>query len=171
MDEEKLRLKGHPVALWDDLRFVIHLFFFVSFSSTGLSSGLSIAEDYGSSKSSGTVSHQSLPAFSQPFGARSYRYSPPYATSQQNTTGTAGAVVDATSWTYASPTSDPLTTQYGSFPKRQTVNSGTAPTQLSAAASLTASESILFFSLILQLNIKAQFNTFFIYDRAKLWCS
>ncbi|KAL6428732.1 hypothetical protein ACFW04_007953 [Cataglyphis niger] len=111
-------------------------------NTQGLSSGLSIAEDYGSSKSSGTVSHQSLPAFSQPFGARSYRYSPPYVTSQQNTTGSAGAVVDATSWTYASPTSDPLTTQYGSFPKRQTVNSGTAPTQLSAAASLTAMHNI-----------------------------
>ncbi|XP_070165203.1 box A-binding factor isoform X3 [Polyergus mexicanus] len=108
-------------------------------NTQGLSTGLSIAEDYGNSKSSGTVSHQSLPAFSQPFGARSsYRYSPPYATSQQNTTGTAAAAVEAASWTYASPTSDPLTTQYGAFPKRQTVNSGTAPTQLSAAASLTA---------------------------------
>lgn len=168
MDEEKLRLKGHPVALWDDLRFVIHLFF-CFFLSTGLSTGLSIAEDYGSSKSSGTVSHQSLPAFSQPFGARSsYRYSPPYATSQQNTTGTAGAAVEAASWTYASPTSDPLTTQYGAFPKRQTVNSGTAPTQLSAAASLTASESILFFfSLIKRRNLIL----LFIYDRAELWCS
>ncbi|CAL1681872.1 unnamed protein product [Lasius platythorax] len=108
-------------------------------NTQGLSTGLPMSEDYGSSKSSGTVSHQSLPAFSQPFGARtSYRYSPPYATSQQNVTVTAGAAVEAASWTYASPTSDPLTTQYSTFPKRQTVNSVTAPTQLSAAASLTA---------------------------------
>lgn len=131
---------------------LIHLssfFFPPSLSlSTGLNTGLSIAEDYGNSKSSGTVSHQSLPAFSQPFGGRSnYRYSPPYATSQQNTT--AGAAVETAPWTsYASPTSDPLTSQYGSFQKRQTVNSAAAPPQLSAAASLTASESILFFSLI-----------------------
>ncbi|CAL1681874.1 unnamed protein product [Lasius platythorax] len=112
-------------------------------NTQGLSTGLPMSEDYGSSKSSGTVSHQSLPAFSQPFGARtSYRYSPPYATSQQNVTVTAGAAVEAASWTYASPTSDPLTTQYSTFPKRQTVNSVTAPTQLSAAASLTAMHNI-----------------------------
>ncbi|XP_072763979.1 uncharacterized protein [Anoplolepis gracilipes] len=100
-------------------------------------SGL-VSEDYSSSKSSGTVAHQSLPAFStQPFGSRSsYRYSPPYGTSQQNTTGTGGAAVDA-SWTYVSPSNDQLTSQYATFPKRQTVNSS-APTQLSAAASLTA---------------------------------
>jgi len=106
---------------------------------TGLS-GLPISEDYGS-KSSGTVSHQSLPAFSQPFGARSnFRYSPPYSSSQQNTTGTVAvsAAVEA-SWTYASAT-DALTTQYGTPSRRQTVNPATAPTQISAAASLTASK-------------------------------
>ncbi|XP_012061619.1 PREDICTED: box A-binding factor-like [Atta cephalotes] len=104
-------------------------------------SGLSMPEDYGS-KSSGTVSHQSLPAFSQtPFGARSsFRgYSPPYSSSQQNTTGNAAvSAVEATSWTYA-PTTDALTTQYGTPSRRQTVNPATAPTQISAAASLTAS--------------------------------
>ncbi|XP_018308709.1 box A-binding factor isoform X3 [Mycetomoellerius zeteki] len=106
---------------------------------TGLS-GLSIPEDYGS-KSSGTVSHQSLPAFSQtPFGARSsFRgYSPPYSSSQQNTTGNAAVSAEAASWTYASPTTDALTTQYGTPSRRQTVNPATAPTQISAAASLTA---------------------------------
>ncbi|XP_011687832.1 PREDICTED: box A-binding factor-like isoform X2 [Wasmannia auropunctata] len=113
-------------------------------NAQGLNTGLSISEDYGS-KSSGTVSHQSLPAFSQPFGARSsFRgYSPPYSSSQQNTTGTAAvSAVEATSWTYASPTTDALTTQYGTPSRRQTVNPATAPTQISAAASLTAMHSI-----------------------------
>ncbi|KAL6255434.1 hypothetical protein P5V15_013769 [Pogonomyrmex californicus] len=111
---------------------------------TGLSTGLSISEDYGSSKSSGTVSHQSLPAFSQPFGARSsFRgYSPPYSSSQQNTTGTVAVTAVDASWAYASPTTDPLTTQYGTPSRRQTVNPATAPTQLSAAASLTAMHNI-----------------------------
>ncbi|XP_071560894.1 uncharacterized protein [Temnothorax nylanderi] len=105
---------------------------------TGLSTGLSISEDYGN-KSSGTVSHQSLPAFSQPFGARSsFRgYSPPYSSSQQNTTGTVAVSAVEATWTYASPT-DALTTQYGTPSRRQTVNPATAPTQISAAASLTA---------------------------------
>lgn len=122
------------------LRFLFHNIF--SLTVTGLS-GLSMPEDYGS-KSSGTVSHQSLPAFSQtPFGARSsFRgYSPPYSSSQQNTTGNAAvSAVEATSWTYASPTTDALTTQYGTPSRRQTVNPATAPTQISAAASLTASK-------------------------------
>jgi len=120
-------------------KFEICLVIFVVLTVTGLS-GISIPEDYGN-KSSGTVSHQSLPAFSQPFGARSsFRgYSPPYSSSQQNTTAAVSAV-EATSWTYASPTTDALTTQYGTPSRRQTVNSATAPTQISAAASLTASK-------------------------------
>lgn len=115
---------------------------FILSTVTALST-LPISEDYGSSKSSGTVSHQSLPAFSQPFGSRSsFRgYSPPFSSSQQNTTGTVtGAAVETASWTYATPTSDPMTTQYATPSRRQTVNPVSAPTQLSAAASLTASE-------------------------------
>ncbi|XP_011332333.1 box A-binding factor isoform X2 [Ooceraea biroi] len=110
-------------------------------NTQGLSTGLPISEDY-SSKASSTVPHQSLPAFSQPFGARTnFRgYSPPYSSSQQSTGGTVSAEASG-SWTYASPTSDPLTTQYGAPSRRQTVNP-TTPTQLSAAASLTAMHNI-----------------------------
>lgn len=129
-----------------------------SFSTvTGLTGGLSLTEDYGSSKATATVSHQTLPAFSQPFGGRSsFRgYSPPYSIPQSSTASTSsGAAIDATSWTYASPTSDSLTTQYGTpSSRRQSVNPvSAAPAQhqqISAAASLTASECyfILLFSL------------------------
>lgn len=111
---------------------------------TVLSAGLPMSEDYSSSKPSSAVSHQSLPAFSQPFGSRSsFRgYSPPFSSSQQNTTGTvAGAGVETASWTYATSTNDPMTTQYATPSRRQTVvNPVSAPTQHSAAASLTASE-------------------------------
>ncbi|XP_020287621.1 box A-binding factor-like isoform X2 [Pseudomyrmex gracilis] len=101
-------------------------------------SALPISEDYGSTKSSPTVPHQSLPAFStQPFAGRSsFRgYSPPYSSSQQNTT-----VAEVSTWPYTSPsvTSDPLTTQYGTPSRRQTVTPVTTPTQISAAASLSA---------------------------------
>lgn len=117
---------------------------------TGLSPGLTMSEDYGNSKSSGTVPHQSLPAFSsQPFGSRSnFRYSPPYSTQQ---TGTPGGAADAASWTYASPTNDQLTTQYGTPSRRQTVNPVTTPTQhqLNTAASLSTRECSLQFSVLI----------------------
>ncbi|XP_039306205.1 box A-binding factor isoform X2 [Solenopsis invicta] len=111
---------------------------------TGLATGLSIPEDYGT-KTSGTVSHQSLPAFSQPFGGRtSFRgYSPPYSSAQQVTSGAAAvSAVDAASWTYASSTTDTLTTQYGTPSRRQTVNPASAQPHISAAASLTAMHNI-----------------------------
>ncbi|XP_011497145.1 PREDICTED: transcription factor GATA-4-like isoform X5 [Ceratosolen solmsi marchali] len=106
-------------------------------------------EDYGVSKSS-TVTHQSLPAFSQPFSTRFPRYSPPY-TSQQASAATS----DITSWpTYASTGETALTSQYAvaataavtSTGRRQPNSGGGAPTpaqhQLSAAASLSAMHNI-----------------------------
>ncbi|XP_014478946.1 PREDICTED: box A-binding factor-like isoform X2 [Dinoponera quadriceps] len=109
-------------------------------NTQGLSPGLPISEDYSNSKSSATVPHQSLPAFSsQPFGARSsFRYSPPYTTQQA---GTPGGTADA-SWSYASPTNDQLTPQYGTPSRRQTVNPATTQHQLSTAAGLPMGHSI-----------------------------
>ncbi|XP_050600491.1 hornerin-like isoform X2 [Bombus affinis] len=107
--------------------------------TTGLST---ISEDYGSSgKSSGTVTHQALPAFSQPFcGRPSFRgYSPSYST-QQNTTGV-GATVEPSTWSYGSPSNDTLATQYAAPSRRQpVVNSPSTPAQhqLTATASLSA---------------------------------
>ncbi|XP_071858199.1 uncharacterized protein isoform X2 [Bombus fervidus] len=107
--------------------------------TTGLSA---ISEDYGSSgKSSGTVTHQALPAFSQPFcGRPSFRgYSPSYST-QQNTTGV-GATVEPSTWSYGSPSNDTLATQYAAPSRRQpVVNSPSTPAQhqLTATASLSA---------------------------------
>jgi hypothetical protein len=110
------------------------------------------SEDYGVSKSS-TVTHQSLPAFSQPFGTRFPRYSPPYTSQQAN-----AAAPDVTSWpTYGSTGESSLSSQYAvaataaitSTGRRQPNSGGGVPTpaqhQLSAAASLSASKSYLFF--------------------------
>ncbi|XP_054014284.1 box A-binding factor-like isoform X2 [Hylaeus anthracinus] len=93
-------------------------------NAPSLNSGLSgISEDYGASgKTSGTVTHQALPGFSQPFcGRPSFRgYSPSYPT-QQTTTGV-GSAVDATAWSYAPSSNDTLATQYATLSRRQTVN-------------------------------------------------
>lgn len=113
----------------------------IGLGTTGLST---ISEDYGSSgKSSGTVTHQALPAFSQPFcGRPSFRgYSPSYST-QQNTTGV-GATVEPSTWSYGSPSNDTLATQYAAPSRRQpVVNSPSTPAQhqLTATASLSASK-------------------------------
>lgn len=128
------------------------------FRTTGLgTTGLSaISEDYGSSgKSSATVTHQALPAFSQPFcGRPSFRgYSPSYST-QQNTTAV-GATVEPSTWSYGSPSNDTLATQYAAPSRRQpVVNSPSTPAQhqLTATASLSTSKyassvSCVFFSL------------------------
>lgn len=91
------------------------------------------------------MTHQSLPAFSQPFGgARSFRgySSPPYA-SQQASAGSGASSGDPSTWSYPVSAADSLTTQYGSVAtpsRRQTSN----PVPMSAAASLSASESPLF---------------------------
>lgn len=122
------------------------------FRTTGLgTTGLSaISEDYGSSgKSSGTVTHQALPAFSQPFcGRPSFRgYSPSYST-QQNTTGV-GATVEPSTWSYGSPSNDTLATQYAAPSRRQpVVNSPSTPAQhqLTATASLSTSKYAFFVS-------------------------
>lgn len=124
------------------------------FRTTGLgTTGLSaISEDYGSSgKSSGTVTHQALPAFSQPFcGRPSFRgYSPSYST-QQNTTGV-GATVEPSTWSYGSPTNDTLATQYAAPSRRQpVVNSPSTPAQhqLTATASLGTSKYASFVSCV-----------------------
>ncbi|KAG7199533.1 hypothetical protein KM043_014147 [Ampulex compressa] len=126
MTNSPTELTASPQQLWN---------------TQGLSTGLPpISDDYGSGKPSGTVTHQALPGFSQPFTGRpSFRgYSPSYP-SQQTSAG-AASTADATSWTYASPTNDPLTTQYSTPSRRQAVNQPTTPAQhqLSAAASLTA---------------------------------
>ncbi|XP_033193486.2 uncharacterized protein LOC117158556 isoform X3 [Bombus vancouverensis nearcticus] len=111
--------------------------------TTGLSA---ISEDYGSSgKSSGTVTHQALPAFSQPFcGRPSFRgYSPSYST-QQNTTGV-GATVEPSTWSYGSPSNDTLATQYAAPSRRQpVVNSPSTPAQhqLTTTASLSTMHNI-----------------------------
>lgn len=108
---------------------------------SSLSSSLPpLNEDYSMSKSSATVTHQSLPAFSQPFGGRTFRdYSPPYSSQQANT-------MDVSSWSYASA-SEALPSQYATGPtsRRQSSVAPNAPAQqqLSAAASLSASELYL----------------------------
>ncbi|XP_033221304.1 box A-binding factor-like isoform X2 [Belonocnema kinseyi] len=110
-------------------------------STQGINTSLpAITEDYGS-KSVSTVSRQSLPAFSQPFGGRSsFRsYSPPYHIPASHQTSTP---VDVSSWTYSNP-SDTLASQYGTIgttSRRQASNTNTNPVQhsISAAASLSA---------------------------------
>ncbi|XP_014300783.1 box A-binding factor isoform X2 [Microplitis demolitor] len=120
-------LAGSPQQLW---------------TSSSLGTSLPpISDDYGS-KSSATVTHQSLPAFSQPFGGRpSFRgYSPPY-TSQQTSGGSgANATGDPNTWSYPSSAADSLTSQYGSVaaPSRRQTSNSTSHSQLSAAASLSA---------------------------------
>lgn len=101
------------------------------------------------------MTHQALPAFSQPFcGRPSFRgYSPSYST-QQNTTGV-GATVEPSTWSYGSPSNDTLATQYAAPSRRQpVVNSPSTPAQhqLTATASLSTSKyasfvSCVFFSL------------------------
>ena len=106
-----------------------------------------MTEDYGGSKSSGTVAHQTLPAFSPPFSSRFTRFSPTYASPQ----ATAAAVVDVSSWpTYATAGSETglsgtnYATAVSSGGRRQGSGGagtpGSAQHQLSAAASLSASE-------------------------------
>ncbi|XP_057333178.1 box A-binding factor-like isoform X2 [Microplitis mediator] len=120
-------LAGSPQQLWN---------------SSSLGTSLPpISDDYGS-KSSATVTHQSLPAFSQPFGGRpSFRgYSPPY-TSQQTSGGSGGnATGDPNTWSYPSSAAESLTSQYGSVatPSRRQTSNSTSHSQLSAAASLSA---------------------------------
>ncbi|XP_074109237.1 uncharacterized protein LOC141534002 isoform X2 [Cotesia typhae] len=101
-----------------------------------------ISDDYGT-KSTSTVTHQSLPAFSQPFGgARSFRgYSSPPYTSQQASAGSGASSGDPSTWSYPASAADSLTTQYGSVAtpsRRQTSN----PVPMSAAASLSAMHNI-----------------------------
>ncbi|XP_011296858.1 box A-binding factor isoform X2 [Fopius arisanus] len=109
--------------------------------SSGLGSTLSaLPEEYGS-KSTPTATHQTLPAFSQPFGSRpSFRGYSSYSSPQPTgVTGTTTAT-DA-SWPYPSPGNDALTGSYGSVAtpaRRQTTNTSNPHPQLSAAASLSA---------------------------------
>lgn len=116
---------------------------------TGLGTGLpAISEDYGaSSKSTGTMTHQALPGFSQPFcGRASFRgYSPSYPTQQSNA-GVGAGTVEPSSWNYGSPSNDTLATQYAAPSRRQPVNPPSTPAQhqLTATASLSASKYIYF---------------------------
>lgn len=116
---------------------------------TGLGTGLpAISEDYGaSSKSTGTVTHQALPGFSQPFcGRASFRgYSPSYPTQQSNA-GVGAGTVEPSSWNYGSPSNDTLATQYAAPSRRQPVNPPSTPAQhqLTATASLSASKYIFY---------------------------
>ncbi|KAK1126560.1 hypothetical protein K0M31_004194 [Melipona bicolor] len=129
MTSSPTELTGSPQQLWN---------------AQGLGTGLAvISEDYGGSgKSSGTVTHQTLPGFSQPFcGRPSFRgYSPSYPT-QQSGAGVGATTVEHSSWTYSSPSNDTLPTQYVAPSRRQPVNPSSTPTQhhqLTATASLTA---------------------------------
>ena len=142
------------------------------FRTTGLGTSLAvISEDYGGSgKSSGTVTHQTLPGFSQPFcGRPSFRgYSPSYPT-QQSGAGVGATTVEPSSWSYGSPSNDTLATQYAAPSRRQPVNPSSTPTQhqLTATASLTASKSFLFFSFLFflplsPLSLLSFFLSFFI---------
>lgn len=119
-------------------------------SIAGLGTGLpAISEDYGAgSKSTGTVTHQALPGFSQPFcGRASFRgYSPSYPTQQSNA-GVGAGTVEPSSWNYGSPSNDTLATQYAAPSRRQPVNPPSTPAQhqLTATASLSASKYIYIF--------------------------
>ncbi|XP_043254933.1 box A-binding factor-like isoform X1 [Colletes gigas] len=110
-------------------------------NAQGLNTGLSgISEDYGGSdKTSGTVTHQALPGFSQPFcGRPSFRgYSPSYPTQQTNNGG--GAAVNATAWTYVPSSDDTLGTQYATPSRRQTVNPPPTHTQHQLTTTTTLS--------------------------------
>lgn len=111
-----------------------------------------MSEDYGVSKAP-TVS-QSLPAFSQPYSTRFPRYSPPYTSQQGNTVADVAA-----SWaSYAPAAESALSSQYAAVvtssagrgrQSGSTAASTNAPTQaqhqLSAAASLSASEFLFLF--------------------------
>lgn len=135
--------------------------------SSGLGGALPVlSDDYGSTKSLPTVTHQTLPAFSQPFGSRANfrNYSPPYSSQQTATGGTGTAGNDAGSWSYSSPNSGALTSQYETVaaPTRRQASNSTAQHQLSAAASLSASEYsqkflFFFFMLTLQRSIGNQY--------------
>ncbi|XP_012274501.2 siderophore biosynthesis regulatory protein URBS1 [Orussus abietinus] len=117
-------------------------------SSQGLNTSLpAMSEEY-CSKSSGTMPHQSLPAFSQPFTGRpSFRgYSPTYSSQQTSGVVSTGAG-DTASWSYVTQSSDVLSSPYGRVggaSRRQAPSTPTTPVahQLSAAASLTAMHAI-----------------------------
>lgn len=162
-------LTASPQQLWNAqgkrFFFFSFLFIYVSFydlvtinrsrliffgSIAGLGTGLpAISEDYGAgSKSTGTVTHQALPGFSQPFcGRASFRgYSPSYPTQQSNA-GVGAGTVEPSSWNYGSPSNDTLATQYAAPSRRQPVNPPSTPAQhqLTATASLSASKYIYIF--------------------------
>lgn len=126
-------------------------------STAGLGTGLpAISEDYGAgSKSTGTVTHQALPGFSQPFcGRASFRgYSPSYPTQQSNA-GVGAGTVEPSSWNYGSPSNDTLATQYAAPSRRQPVNPPSTPAQhqLTATASLSASKYIYIYFYIYCIN-------------------
>ncbi|XP_034939684.1 box A-binding factor-like isoform X2 [Chelonus insularis] len=130
MTASPTELAGSPQQLW---------------SSSSLNTSLPpISEDY-NNKPTGGVTHQSLPSFSQPFGARSggRGYSPPYCI-QPTTTGSSGGTTGET-WPYPIPTVDSLASSYTSIAtptRRQTNNPSGAHNQISAAASLSAMHSI-----------------------------
>lgn len=134
---------------------------------TGLGTGLpAISEDYGaSSKSTGTVTHQALPGFSQPFcGRASFRgYSPSYPTQQSNA-GVGAGTVEPSSWNYGSPSNDTLATQYAAPSRRQPVNPPSTPAQhqLTATASLSASKYIFYIYFFHSLS-------FFFFSRISLF--
>lgn len=169
-------LTASPQQLWNAqgkrFFFFSFLFIYVSFydlvtinrsrliffgSTAGLGTGLpAISEDYGAgSKSTGTVTHQALPGFSQPFcGRASFRgYSPSYPTQQSNA-GVGAGTVEPSSWNYGSPSNDTLATQYAAPSRRQPVNPPSTPAQhqLTATASLSASKYIYIYFYIYCIN-------------------
>ena len=95
-----------------------------------------LTEEYDSTKSLSTINHQTLPAFSQPFGSRSSfrNYSPPYP-SQQTAPLTGNVANDTVPWSYN--TSSIL---YSSPPAQRIQSNGPTQHRMSAAASLTASK-------------------------------
>ncbi|XP_015112412.1 uncharacterized protein LOC107038045 isoform X2 [Diachasma alloeum] len=127
MSASAAELAGSPQQLW---------------STQGLGGGLpTLAEEYGSSKSTPAATHQTLPAFSQPFGSRpSFRGYSAYS-SPQTTAGTGTTTASDVSWPYPTPSSDSLSASYGSVAtpaRRQGTNTSNSHPQLSAAASLSA---------------------------------
>ncbi|XP_063978767.1 box A-binding factor-like isoform X2 [Diachasmimorpha longicaudata] len=127
MSASAAELAGSPQQLW---------------STQGLGGGLpSLAEEYGNSKTTPTATHQTLPAFSQPFGSRpSFRGYSSYS-SPQTTAGTGTTTASEASWPYPTPSSDSLSASYGSVAtpaRRQPTNTPNSHSQLSAAASLSA---------------------------------
>ncbi|XP_023290192.1 transcription factor GATA-4 [Orussus abietinus] len=136
MTSSPTELTSSPQQLW-------------STQVSGLTTSLpAISEDY-CSKSTTTVSHQSLPAFSQPFSGRtSFRgYSPPYSSHQTTSGVVSSAAGDVTSWSYPAQTGEIISAPYsrvGPSSRRQTPTAPTSPAQhqLSAAASLTAMRTI-----------------------------